>query len=163
MNEQEEFLKKMERLQVPDIDPHDHAGKTKMAIMNAQRSVALGVWLIMVPAYFLLCVCMYYSFHTKMGWFGSMYTLISSLDKNKYIDFLAPIILLVMPIVCIVINALAITHVHVEQLSSGSKKGREFGITIKIRPWNILLILAAIIIIGAFMSYVLAQNISIQK
>ncbi len=99
MKDKDEFLKEMENLQVPDINPNEHPRMVKMAIMNAERSAALGVWLIIVPCYFLLCVLMYYYFHGRIGWFGSMFTLVEWLGKSKGIDFLAPVVFLVLPVI----------------------------------------------------------------
>jgi lantibiotic transport system permease protein len=162
MKEKDEFLKQMENLQVPDISP-EHPEKVKMAIMNADRSAALGVWLIVLPSYFLFCVFMYYFFHLGAGWFGSMFKMMEGLEKTPYIDFLGPIILVVLPIICIIINALAITHVQVKKQSPGQKSGREFSITIKIKLWNILLILASLAIVFAFIAYAMTENISIKN
>ena len=118
MKEKDEFLKQMENLKVPEVNPNEHPRMVKMAIMNAGRSAALGVWLIVVPCYFLFCVFMYYFSHIRVGtsWFAAMFKLMSSLDKTRYIDFLGPIIMVVLPIVCIIINGLAITHVGVRRL-----------------------------------------------
>jgi hypothetical protein len=134
-----------------------------MAIMNAQRSAALGVWLIIVPSYFLLCVVMYYYFHIKAGWFGSMFTLIAGLENVKGIDFLAPVIFLLLPIICIIINALAITHVSIQRIEPNRRKVREFNITIKLKLLNIVLILISIIILLAFLSFAMTESISIKN
>lgn len=163
MKDKDEFLKQMENLQVPDINPEQHPRMVKMAIMNAERSAALGVWLIVMPCYFLLCVFMYYFFHIHSGWFAAMFTLLSSLDKTPYIDFLGPLILVVLPIVCIIINALSIIHVQVEKHGPQQSKAREFGITIKIKPLNILLILISLAVVFVFIAYVMTQSISITK
>jgi len=161
MKDKEEFLKQMENLQVPDIDPAKHSKMVKMAIMNSERSAVLGVWLVIVPCYFLLCVCMYYCSHPRMhtSWFTSMYTLINNLDEASYINFLAPIVLLVLPIVAIVINALAITHVGHQKIGPGNGDVKEFNITIKVKPRNLVLIVISLVIIGIFMTYVLTENI----
>jgi hypothetical protein len=163
MKDENEFLKKMENLQVPDINPHEHPEMVKMAIMNAERSAALGVWLIAVPCYFLLCVFMYYFFHIHMGWSAAMFTLMSSLDKTPYIDFLGPIILVVLPIICIVINALSIIHVRVQKPGPQQSRVMEFSITIKVKIWNILLILLSLAVICTFIAYVMTQNISVTR
>ena len=159
MKEKDEFLKQMENLKIPEVNPQEHPQLVKMAIMNAGRSAALGVWLIVVPCYFLFCVFMYYFSHIRVGtsWFAAMFTLMSSLDKTRYIDFLGPIIMVLLPIVCIIINALAITHADVQ------KEGmvRQFSITIKIKIWNILLILLSLVIVGIFIAYVMTENISV--
>jgi hypothetical protein len=163
MKDKDEFLKQMENLHVPDIDPQEHSKRIKMAIMNAERSAALGVWLIVVPCYFLLCVFMYYYFHIHTGWFGAMFTLMASLEKNPYIDFLGPLLLFVLPIVCIIINALAITHVQVQKPEPGKSKVREFTFTIKLKLWNILLILISVAIVCIFISYVMTENITFKN
>ena len=131
--------------------------------MNAERSAALGVWLVAVPCYFLACVFMYYFFNRQVSWFGAMFKLAEGLDKTPGIDFMAPIVLVVLPIVCIVINALAITHVHYEKHASGKAGAKEFVISIKLRMWNILLILISMAIVLTFIAYTMTENISIQN
>ncbi len=163
MKDTDEFLKQMENLQVPDINPEKHPKMVKMAIMNAERSAALGVWLIVVPCYFLLCVLMYYYFHVKAGWFGSMFALIVGLEKTRGLDFFAPIVFLILPIACIIINALAITHVSFQKIDPDRSKVRELSITLRIKPMNILLILISAAILFAFLSFALTESISIKN
>ena len=155
----DDFLKKMENLQVPEVNPQSHPQLVKMAIMNAGRSAALGVWLVIVPCYFLFCVFMYYMFHGRTSWFGAMFTLASGLNKTPGIDFMAPIVLVVLPIVCIVINMLAIIHVQVRRYDGNA---RELNITIRPRLWNVLLILISIAIVFIFIAYVIALNITVR-
>jgi hypothetical protein len=162
MKDKNEFLKQMENLKVPDIDPAMHPERVKMAIMNAERSAVLGVWLIVVPCYFLLCVFMYYLFHVRGSWFGAMFTLLSGLNKTPYIDFMGPLVLVLLPIICIVINALAIVHVGVRKPIPGQKV-KEFNVTVKVKLWNILLILLSLAVVFAFLTYVMAQSISIKN
>src|ERR1700761_5480055 len=107
MKDRDEFLKQMENLQVPVIDPKDHPAKIKMAIMNAERSAALGVWLVTVPCYFLFCVFMYYFFHVHISWFGAMFELVAGLDKNPSTKYMSPLLLIGLPFVCLIINSLA--------------------------------------------------------
>jgi hypothetical protein len=163
MKDEDEFLKKMENLKVPDVNPSEHQKTVKMAIMNAERSAVLGVWLIVVPCYFLFCVFMYYYFHVRMNWFGAMFNLMSNLDKNPYLKFLSPLLLVLLPIVGIVINALSIIHVQYQKLEPGQGKLREFSITVKIRIWNILLILVSLAIVCVFVGYVIIENITIKN
>lgn len=161
MSDNNEFLKQMENLQVPDINPV-HQNKVKMAIMNAERSAALGVWLIIVPCYFFLCILMYCYSHASANWFGAMFSLlINSMDKTPNIDFLAPLILLVLPVICIIINVLAILHVQYLKKPNQSRVS-ELNITIKLRLWNILLILISVLILLAMVSFAMTENISVK-
>ena len=164
MKADDEFLKKMENLNVPEVNPTGHPQMVKMAIMNAERSAALGVWLVAVPCYCLACVFMYYFFNRQgVSWFGAMFKLAEGLDKTPGIDFMAPIVLVVLPIVCIIINALAITHVRYEKHASGKAGAKEFEISIKLKTWNIVLILVSMAIVFTFIAYVMAENISIRS
>jgi len=162
MNE-DEFLKQMETLNIPEIKPGFHQQPVKVAIMNAQRSAVLGVWLIAVPCYFLFCVFMYYLFHSHMSWFGAMFSLLSGLDKMPYADYTVPLLMVILPIICIIINGLAITHVQTNPIDKDRVQVREFAITIKIKLWNIALILLSLLIICIFIGYVMTQNISIKN
>jgi len=165
MKDKDDFLKQMENLEVPDINPTEHPKMVKMAILNAERSAALGLWLIVVPCYFLFCVFMYYFSHIRVGtsWFAAMFKLMESLEKTPGIAFLGPIILVVLPIICIIINALAITHVKVEQIDPQRSKRKEFNFTIKLKLLNILLILLSLAILLIFIAYVMTENISIKN
>lgn len=163
MKDKEEFLKQMENLKVPQINPAEHQKSVKMAIMNAERSAVLGVWLIVVPCYFLLCVYIYYLFHLRGSWFGAMFTLMANFGKAPYLDLLGPVLLFVLPLVCIVINTLAIIHVQVLRPWPDKPKAKEVSFTIKIKLWNILLILVSVIIVFVFLNYVMTENISIKN
>lgn len=162
MKDQNEFLKEMEQLQVPDISAPTHQKTVKMTIMNAERSATLGIWLIAIPCYFLLCVFIYYYYNVHANWFGAMFKLIISLEQNPYIDFIAPLVLVVLPVISIIINALAITNVKYQQYGTHQKKLRELSITIKIKFWNIVLILISVAILLVFINCAMTQNISIK-
>lgn len=163
MKNNDDFLQQMENLKVPDVNPSQHQNTVKMAIMNAERSAALGVWLVAVPCYFLLCVFMFYFFHLRMGWFAAMFTLMSGLAKTPFIDFLGPIVLFFLPIICIIINVLSILHVQVRHIDPSRRKVKELSITLKIKRWNILLILISLAIVFVFISYVMTESISINN
>ena len=92
-----------------------------------------------------------------------MFKLAEGLDKTPGIDFMAPIVLVVLPIVCIIINALAITHVHYKKNASGKTGAKEFVISIKLKTWNILLILISLAIVFVFIAYTMTENISIRN
>jgi hypothetical protein len=162
--EKEEFLKRMENLQIPDLNPDSHQRIIKLAVLNSSRSAVLGVWLIIVPCYFLFCVFMYYYFHIKWGGlFSAMINLMSDLDKNPVMKFLSPVILVVLPIISIIINALSIIHVQYPNYVPGQTRIKEFSITVKIKIWNILLMFVSLAIVCMFVGYVIVENITIRK
>lgn len=160
---EDEFLSQMENLQVPDVEPGGHQKIVKMTIMNAERSAVLGVWLIVLPCYFLMCVFMYYHFHLHISWFEAMFKLVISLNKTPHMDFMGPLVLVVLPVICIIINALSITHFSVQKNGPDHSKVKEVNITIKIKPLNILLILVSLAILCIFISFAMTENISIKN
>lgn len=163
MKDKDEFLKQMENLQVPDINPQKHQEIVKMAIMNADRSAALGVWLVIIPCYFLFCVFMYYFFHIHISWFAAMFNLAANLDKNPGTRFLSPLLLVGLPMVSVIINSLAIIHVQYIKDGAHRKGLNELAITIKIKIWNILLILVSLGIVCVFIVYVITENIIVKN
>ena len=118
---------------------------------------------VAVPCYFLACVFMYYFFNRQVSWFGAMFKLAEGLDKTPGIDFMAPVVLVILPIVCIIINALAITHVHYEKHAPGKPSAKEFVISIKLKTWNIVLILISMAIVFTFIAFTMTENISIKN
>jgi hypothetical protein len=163
MKDQDEFLKQMENLEVPDVNPSQHQHLVKMAIMNAGRSAALGLWLVIVPCYFLLCVFIYYQFHLNANWFSAMFTTMVQLEKVPYIDYIGPVVLFILPMVCLIINLLSIIHVQVRQLDPDRRKVREMNISIRLKLWNIVLILISLAIMMAFINFAMTENISIKN
>jgi hypothetical protein len=163
MKDQDEFLKQMENLEVPDVNPSQHQHMVKMAIMNAGRSAALGLWLVIVPCYFLLCVFIYYQFHLNANWFSAMFSTMVQLEKVPYIDYIGPLVLFILPMVCLIINLLSIIHVQVRQLDPDKRKVREINISIRLKLWNIVLILISLVIMMAFINFAMTENISIKN
>jgi len=142
MKDKDEFLKQMETLQLPDIDPSLHQQKVKMTIMNAERSAVLGVWLLIVPVYVLFCLLMSAYFHNKtfdnwaFGWaLKAMF--------SKWWDP-GNIILIAGPFASIIVNTLALINVQYHKLKPLQGKANELVISIKLKPLNIILLLVSI-------------------
>jgi hypothetical protein len=87
----------------------------------------------------------------------------SGLAKTPFIDILGPIVLFFLPVICIVINVLSILHVQVQHIDPNRRKVKELSITLKIKRWNILLILISLAIVFVFISYVMTESISINN
>jgi len=162
MNDHDEFLKQMENLQVPNVNP-SHQNAIKMAIMNADRSVKLGVWLIIIPAFFFACVGVYYYSHGANNWFAAMFSLLMGLDWVPLSDYVIPVLIFVLPLACLIINVLGILHIQVQKVDEHRSRVKELSITIKIKPLNIILIAISILILCGVMGFVMTENISVSK
>lgn len=163
MKDQDEFLKQMENLNIPDVNPSQHQAVVKMAIMNAARSAALGLWLVILPCYFLICVFIYYQFHLNANWFSAMFGTMVQLEKVPYIDYIGPLVLFILPMICLAINLLSIIHVQVRPLDPERSKVREMNISIRLKLWNIVLIVISLAIMIVFINFAMTENISIKN
>jgi len=106
---------------------------------------------------------MYYHFHINANWFSSMFSMMVQLEKVPYIDYIGPLVLFILPVVCIVINLLSIIHVQVQQIDPYRPKVKELNISIRLKPWNIVLILISLAIVLAFINFAMTENISIRN
>jgi hypothetical protein len=150
----EDFEKKLENLTKPDGDVKPPL-EIKLAIVNAQRSAVLGVWFTVIPCYFLFCAFMFYFFHLDYGVLGSIFVLFSMLEKNS-MWLVGPVILVALPLISIIFNALAITHF------SFDRADRMLRLNIKLRWFNIVILLLSLAIVSLFVAYAFALNIQVK-
>jgi hypothetical protein len=149
----EDFEKKMENLKMPGTEALRSPMETKLAIVGAQRSAAMGIWFIAIPCYFLFCVFMKYYFHINLGIFDTMVEMMSDLDKNPTMRFLSPILMVGLPLVGIVLNALAITHFAYLPSS------RVLQVSIKVRWVNLAILLLSLGLVAIFVLYAIVENL----
>jgi lantibiotic transport system permease protein len=155
---QDDFLKKMENLQKPEINNLPEMQEFKMVLLNSKKSATLGIWLVAVPLFFLFCVCMKYAFHINLHFFDEVQDTVSSLDKSTVIPFLGAILLVGFPIAGFAINALSLIHVQIEKYPVGQK----LLISIKIQWANIIIMTISFIIVCIFLLYLISENFSHQ-
>ncbi|MDB5139980.1 MAG: hypothetical protein JWR12_1896 [Mucilaginibacter sp.] len=150
MKDKDEFSKQMENLKVPDAKPGRHQEIIKMTVLNANRSAVMGIWLIVIPSYFLFCVVMEYYFHKNQALVDSMHQLMTGLSNKIYLRSIWAIVLIGMPVLSVILNMLAILHVQ------HNKMNNELIVTIKIKTLNLLLVFLSLAIITIFMTYAIS-------
>ncbi|MBI1768912.1 MAG: hypothetical protein HY015_09610 [Bacteroidetes bacterium] len=153
----EDFEKKLENMGKPEVKSVPPPMEIKLAIVNSQRSAALGIWFIVVPCYFLFCVFMKYYFHFNLGLFDTFIELMASLDKTPGMKFISPILLVGLPLAGIVLNVLAICHFSFDSTDKTLK------ISIKLRWLNIAILILSLALVGIFMGYAFVENIHHQN
>lgn len=141
MNE-DEFLKQMETLQVPEVDPALHQQKVKMTIMNAERSAALSVWLLVLPVFLFLFFLNPFNITALNNW---MFGIVMNAAFNKSPGGWEPIIWnatiwYALPAASTIVNLLAILNIRYHQLKPTQGKVNELSVTIKLKWWNIILL-----------------------
>ena len=148
----EEFQKKMEQIKTPSAGEVKQTVEIKLAILNAHRSAAMGVWFIVVPCFFIACVFMKYIFHIRLGLLDTFEEMISTLDKNPRTWWIQPVLLVGLPIVSIIINTLSITHFRWDSHT------QSILITLKVRWINIIILLISAGIVTLFLLYLITEN-----
>jgi len=150
----DDFIKKMETLQKPVIDDLPEMREFKLVLLNSKKSATLGIWLVVVPLFFLFCVCMKYAFHINLHFFEVVQDTVASMDKSSGIPFLSAILLVGFPILGFAVNALSLIHVQFEKYQSGNK----IVISIKIQWPNIIIMTISFIIVCIFLLYLISEN-----
>ena len=150
--DRDELQQKMENLKTPSVDSIQHYRELKLMMLSAKKSAAIGFWFLVIPCYFLFCVFMKYYFHVNLHFFEIVIELFAELDKTPGWKFLGPLLLVGLPLVAIVLNALSIMHFEYE------KSWKEINITIRLRWFNLIIILVSATLICIFLLYAIMEN-----
>ena len=148
----ENFEQKMESLQKPDVSGVQPPGELKLMIVNAQRSAAIGVWFVAVPCFFLACVVMKYIFRLNLGLLDTFEEMMAAIDKNPNTWWIQPVLLMGLPLISIMLNALAILH-----FKWGADR-QSLIITLKFKWLNILVLAVSLAVVKIFILYLLTEN-----
>lgn len=147
----EDFEKKMEGLSTPKseaVPPKE----LRLAIVSAQRSAVMGIWFVIVPWFFLMCVIMKYIFHVNLGMIDTFEEMINVLDKNPKTWWIGPVMLIALPIVSIIMNTLAISHFKWESYTGS------LIVSIRMRWLNLSVLVVSVGIVGTFFLYLITEN-----
>jgi lantibiotic transport system permease protein len=151
--DEKEFINKMDNLKKPDFGSNVPNKKLKLAIVNSKKSAAMGVWLLVVPCYFLFMIFMKYYFNVNLHIIGIFEDFIASLDKSPITKFVAPLFLVGLPMAGIVINLLSILFFEYD------KERKQINISIKLKLLNIFLVIISVAVVSIFMLYMIIENI----
>ncbi|MFN0275924.1 MAG: hypothetical protein ACKVPJ_09280 [Chitinophagales bacterium] len=149
---EQEFEKQMENLKTPQIDDIKHQQILKITLLNARKSSQVGILFIIIPCLFLLGVFIKYLLGIDFGLFTAIEDKMAIFDKTSSLKWIAPLLLVGLPLISIIINSLAVMHFYLD-----SNK-RELIITIKYRLLNIILLLISMGIVAVFFLYAITDN-----
>lgn len=145
------FEKKMEDLKTPQVNP-EPPPELKLAIINADRSAALGLWFIVLPYFLIGCMVVKYEFQVNLGLLDIITQAIHTIDNNPATWWLQPVLLIGLPILGVILNVLSITHFKWEKASS------LLSVSIKLKWYNILVVMASLAIVGFLALYLIVEN-----
>ncbi|MEZ4905630.1 MAG: hypothetical protein R2822_29640 [Spirosomataceae bacterium] len=154
MENLDDFEKRLQNLKKPDLMT-EHQMYLKLPLLHARKSAAIGWWLVALPCFMLACVIMKEIFKADYAVIDTFFNTLSTFDRAHGWWF-SPLLFFIFPLMAAAMNLLALLNVIYD------KAHKELIITIKLRFWNLFLIVlgfALALIIGF---YVIIEN-SVEK
>ena len=146
-----DFEDMFEKMKKPDVNVNPPK-EIKLAILNYRKSALLTVGFVVLPAIFIFGMVMKYEFDVDLGIVLVVAEWIASFDRIAGLKWLGPFVLVGLPLVGIVLNALAITHV------SYLAAARSIQVTVKLRWLNLSILVASLGVVGIIFLYIVAEN-----
>lgn len=143
--------KKLESMNLPDPDIKTNE-PVKIMLLQAKKSAAVGVWLVAVPLFFLFCITMKYFFMIHLHFADVFEEVVSSLDKSVGTKWISPLLFVGFPLIGILLNLLAIMHFEFNKIK------KYLVVTIKIKWFNIFILLLSGGVVCIFFLYVITEN-----
>lgn len=150
---EDKFEKRLEELEVPQINDISHQQILKFALLNSRKSSRIGVAFIIVPCLFLFMQFIKEWAGLDFHFFSVFEEFMSNLDKIPVLKWIFPVVLVVLPIATIIINSLSIVHFYWDKIN------KELLISIKFKIINITLIFISVFIVLIFLFYLVHENI----
>jgi lantibiotic transport system permease protein len=148
--EEKDFLHKMENLKKPEINADASRRQIRLAIMNARKSAAWGIWLLIIPLLFFKSFIVIEIFNWDLGIFNTIGEWMRSLDNAA--PWSSPIIFILLPGIAALVNMLAIMHFVYDRST------RELIVTIKMKWLNIFLVLVSAVMLSVIAMFVIVDN-----
>jgi lantibiotic transport system permease protein len=148
--EEKEFQQKMENLKKPEIVADASRRQFRLTILNARKSAAWGVWFLVIPVLFLVSVTIKEFFGWDWGFANTIEEWIGNMDRNA--RWTGPVLFILLPKIVLLLNLLAIIHFMYDKVS------KEVIVTIKLKWFNIVLVLLSAAILGVVSLYVIMEN-----
>lgn len=112
-----------------------HQQELKIPLLRYRRSSIMGLWLIMPAIIFIITALIKYELLINSEVLDSIHHFFRSLDDNRFLTYLIPLIFVGLPLVAMILNFLAFCHF------SYTRERKELLVTIKYRPFNIFVFL----------------------
>ena len=146
----------MTNLEQPTVDVSKHQREFRLTLLNTKKSAVTGSILLILPFLFLSGVVLKHYLQIDFGILTSVYEWIGMIDQkygdNSILNWAIRILLTIGPLVAIVLNLLAVTHIQIE------KANRELVLSFKMKLLNWLIILFCSMVFVIFFLYLLVEN-----
>lgn len=135
----------LSNMQMPAPENTLQHRELKIPLLSYKKSSRAGLWLLLVPMTFAITVILKIIFNVQYGFLDLPRKFFAAIDDNVVLTYLIPIIFVGLPLVSMIINALAICHFHKNQ------QAKELIVTIKYRPLNIAVFLISFAVLVFFL------------
>lgn len=132
-------------MDLPDPENIKHQQELKIPLLSYKRSSRAGLWLLLLPVVFAITFILKYELGILSPFLNVIQSFFAAIDRNKFLTFLIPIIFIGLPLLAMIINLLAFCHF------TFNKEKKELLITMKYRPFNIVIFLFSFAVIVFFL------------
>src|SRR5205085_9882162 len=145
---------KLENIEKPDINLKEHKEMLKMTLVNTRKSAIWGTLFIVIPSLFLFIV--FLKEFLGIGiFFNPLDSFLSDPAKRPARNIIEPILFIGGALATFVINMLSITHFNF----TNGKSDLLFGITVRKKLFNIILIIISLAIISVILLFAITEGI----
>ena len=148
----ENFDEMMENINAPEASGDDYKKQFKLILLNTRKSAWIGLSILQISFIFVFLNLMKYEFNTPIGFMTGFLNFFSWLSDHPILWFLGPLILLGAPIIAFIINLLSVLHFYYD------RKSHELVFTLKLKFWNLLILVGTSIVLGVMMLYLIMEN-----
>ncbi len=149
-----DFEKKIEKIKIPNIEVPLHQKEFRTVLLNTKKTAWLGSILIVFPLLFLLGLFFKDHLNLDLKIITFIYDWISAQDRmyqnTSLLNWIIRLFFILGPILAIIINLLAITHLRYE------KNMNEVVLSVKIRWFNLSIITLCFGIIFVLFNYLVS-------
>jgi lantibiotic transport system permease protein len=148
--EEKEFLQKMENLKKPEVHADASRRQIRLAILNAKKSAAWGIWFLVIPFLFVVSVFIKEFLGWDWGVANTIEEWVGNMDRTA--RWTGPVLFFLLPAIAAVTNLLAIVHFLYDKVS------KELIVTIRLKWFNIILVVISTVVIGLVCLFVIMEN-----
>lgn len=150
--DESDLSKRLRAIEKPAVSAESVKSQLRLTLVSARTSSTVGVVLVVVPALFIAGVVLYYGLRVPVPGFRTVEGILTRLDAQRGAPWVAPLVLVVAPLVAFVLNVLAVLHAELDRAR------RELRLFIRLRPVNLAIAVIALAIVAIVLVHGLADR-----
>jgi hypothetical protein len=135
----------LNQMQMPEPEKIMQPRELKIPLLSYRKSSKAGLWLLLLPLTFAFTLFLKTELGLQWGYLDLLRKFFSFIDNNVVLTYLIPLIFVGLPLIAMIINALAICHFQ------KNKNAKELIVTVKFRPLNIAIFLISFALLVFFL------------